>query len=313
MVRGDVAVIERVQPDAVVVDLRLPASYAAELAEVPDVMIVHYLRMLPYSREPDRAARRLRQLRRPLRLGAAVKRWTSADMGGVRRLGEVVGGARMSLGLSPLDFPLRGQLVACTTTPVLDPAELPDNWRYVGPISWSFGGSEPGPRSGRPLVYLTESTADRTGFLAQAFRELRDEPIDLAAAAGGHVDIDELRALAPNATVERLLPTRPWVEAADVAIFEGGHYTGCEAQGAGTPAIVVPWRFDQWIWADRVERFGSGIALRPPRAPGAIRRAVRRILREPRYRTAAESLGAHLREWDGAAGTATLVEDVLRR
>jgi UDP:flavonoid glycosyltransferase YjiC (YdhE family) len=74
--------------------------------------------------------------------------------------------------------------------------------------------------------------------------------------------------------------------------------------------VVVPHRADQWVWADRVERLGTGIALREPRAPGAVRRALRRILRTERYRRAAEGVAEHLREWDGAARSADLVEEL---
>ena len=88
--------------------------------------------------------------------------------------------------------------------------------------------------------------------------------------------------------------------------------TASIAHRAGTPVVVVPHRSDQWAWADRVERLGTGIAVRPPAARGAIRRALRRVLRDERYRLAAERVAAHLREWDGARASADLVEELLR-
>ncbi|MDX6487966.1 MAG: hypothetical protein QOK13_581, partial [Gaiellaceae bacterium] len=72
-----------------------------------------------------------------------------------------------------------------------------------------------------------------------------------------------------------------------------------------------PRRSDQWTWADKVERLGSGVALRQPVAPGALRRAVRRVLRDARYRQAAERVGVHLQDWDGARATADLVEGLV--
>src|SRR5579864_2730200 len=44
LVEGDRRVIERVRPDVVVVDTRLSASYASELAGVPDLALMHFLR-----------------------------------------------------------------------------------------------------------------------------------------------------------------------------------------------------------------------------------------------------------------------------
>ncbi|MDX6478745.1 MAG: hypothetical protein QOG29_1332, partial [Gaiellaceae bacterium] len=52
-------------------------------------------------------------------------------------------------------------------------------------------------------------------------------------------------------------------------------------------------------------------ALRQPVAPGGLRRAVRRVLREDRYRQAAERVGVHLQDWDGARATADLVEGLV--
>ena len=312
--RGDVELIQRVRPDVVVVDLRPSASMACELTGVPDLTLMHYLRLTSWYREPDPWRLRARELRRPQRLPHAVRRWLDPDPGGSQGLRAALESARESLGLTPNGSLWPGRLVACTTTPLLDPAELPPTWHYVGPISWSAGGVGPLPapeRGSRPLVFAVESTTEASPLLVRVLGELGDEPIDLVVAAAGRTNVDDLSRLAARARIERLLPTDAWLEAADVAILEGGHQTACMAQRAGTPLVVVPRRSDQWTWADKVERLGSGIALRRPVAPGALRRAVRRILRREGYRQAAERVGAHLREWDGARASADLVEELV--
>jgi UDP:flavonoid glycosyltransferase YjiC (YdhE family) len=312
LTRGDLELIERVRPDVAVVDLRTSASMACEVSGVPDLSLMHFLRLTAWYREPDPWRLRARELRRPQRLPHAFRRWLDRDPGGGKTLRAALGAARVSLGLPGTGSPWEGRLVACTTTPWLDPAELPPNWRYVGPISWSAGRIGPEPHRGsRPLVVAVESTTGPSPLLPRVLRELADEPVDLVAAAAGRESIDDLGLLAPRARIERLLPTTAWLEAADVAIVEGGHQTACVAQRAGTPLIVVPHRADQWAWADRVERLGSGVAVRQPVAPGAVRRAVSRVLRDERYRQAAERVGAHLQEWDGARATADLVEGLV--
>lgn len=310
--RGDVELIRRVRPDVVVVDLRPSASMACELTGVPDLNLMHHLRLTSWYQEPDPWRLRARELRRPQRLPYAVRRWFDRDLGGANALRAALGAARESLGLLANGSLWQGRLVACTTTPLLDPAELPSTWHYVGPISWSADGVGPDPdRGSRPLVVAFETTTEASPLLERVLGELGDEPIDLVVAAAGRTNVDDLSRLAKRARVELLLPTDAWLEAADVAILEGGHQTACVAQRAGTPLVVVPRRSDQWTWADRVERLGSGVALRPPSAPGAIRRAVRRVLRHERYGQAAERVGAHLREWDGARASADLVEDLV--
>jgi UDP:flavonoid glycosyltransferase YjiC (YdhE family) len=312
LARADVELIERVRPDAVVVDLRTSASLACEITGVPDLNLMHYLRLTPHYREPSPWRLRMRELRRPLRLPHAVRRLLDRDLGGARSLGRAIGTARGALGLRPESSLWPGRFVACTTTPLLDPAELPPTWRYVGPISWSAEdcGSHPG-NGPHPLVLAIESTTEPSPLLARLLRELRDEPVHLVVAAAGRTNVDDLRRLAPRAQVEGLLPTSVWLDAADVAIVEGGHQTACAAQRARTPLIVVPHRADQWTWADKVERLGSGVALREPLVPGSIRRAVRRVLRRDRYRLAAERVAEHLRDWNGTPRTADLVEELL--
>jgi UDP:flavonoid glycosyltransferase YjiC (YdhE family) len=160
-------------------------------------------------------------------------------------------------------------------------------------------------------VYVSESTTEESPLPGRALRELRSDAVDLVVAACGHRDLAPLRALAPNAHVGGLFPTRAAMESADVAVVEGGHSTGLEAARAGTPMIVVPYRAEQWLWADRVERLGTGRALRPPVRPGALRRAVRSVLSQERYREAAALVARDLARWDGPALTADLVEELV--
>ena len=127
----------------------------------------------------------------------------------------------------------------------------------------------------------------------------------------GLCEPEELRALAPDARVERLLPTSACLAAADAAVVHGGHLTTAEAHRLGTPVVVLPAAHDQWVWAERVERLGTGVALRPPIAPGAVRRAVRRVLGRDSYRERSAAVAAHLAEWDGASRAADLLETLI--
>jgi UDP:flavonoid glycosyltransferase YjiC (YdhE family) len=207
-----------------------------------------------------------------------------------------------------------GTAVAVTSTPLLDPSRgLPRHWHYTGPISWSAAPPKVVPvvRGSRPLVYVSQGSTGSGALLRRIVRELAREGVDLVVTTGGRCDEDELRALAPDARVERLLPSSACLAAADVAVVHGGHLTTAEAHRLGRPVVVVPAGSDHWVWSERVERLGSGIALRAPIAPGAIRRSVRRVLERGRYRRRAEAVAAHLAEWDGAARAADLAETLL--
>jgi MGT family glycosyltransferase len=307
---ADRAVLERLRPDAVVVDLRIPATLAATRAGVPVLALMHFVRSSGHWREPHPWRKRVRQLRRAHRVPTALR---------ARRRGQSIGlenmacwnEARRRCGLGPAPL-IDGDAVAVTSTPLLDPAVLPEHWRYVGPISWSAeGDAEPIAHGPRPLVYVSQGSTGSADRLRRTMRELAREDVDLVVTTAGVCEPEELRAVAPAARVERLLPTSACLAAADAAVVHGGHLTTAEAHRLGTPVVVLPAAHDHWVWAERVERLGTGVALRPPVASGAIRRAVRRVLDRDSYRERAAAVAAHLAEWDGAGRASDLLETLL--
>jgi UDP:flavonoid glycosyltransferase YjiC (YdhE family) len=179
-------------------------------------------------------------------------------------------------------------------------------------VTWSAAGDAAAPAHGpRPLVYVTQGSTGSAATLRRVVRELRDEPVDVVVSTAALCEPGALERLAPNVRAARLLPGRGCMEAADAAVVHGGHLTTVEAHMAGTPVVVVPRGYDQYVWANRAERLGTGLAIRPPSAPGAIRRALRRVLHQGRYRRAAERVAADLRRWNGPANVVDLVEEVV--
>lgn len=312
LVEADLDVLDRLRPDVAVVDCRLSAQIACELAGVPIVSVVHFFRSTPWH-APEPLAGALRRRAR-VRRAARIVRWTlDRDPLGLTTLARVTAETRAGLGLDPRRPIFEGDRVACTTTPLLDPSNaMPPHWRYVGPVTWSAPSQAEPPRRGdRPLVYVTQGSTGSAETLARAVRELADEHVDVLVTTGALCEPAALEALAANVRAERFLPGRACIEAADVAVVHGGHLTTIEAHEAGTPVVVVPHGFDQFVWANRAERLGTGLAVRPPSLPGAIRRAVRRVLRSARYTEAAAAIADDLRGWDGPANVVGLVEELV--
>ena len=312
LVEADLEVLARLRPDAAVVDCRLSAAIACEATGIPFISVVHFLRSTPW-RAPEPLVRTLRRRAR-VRRAARLVRWVLAsDPLGLVTLARVTAETRAAFGLDPGRLGFDGDRVACTTTPLLDPsAGMPPHWRYVGPVTWSApSDAAPPRRGGRPLVYVTQGSTGSARTLARTVRELAREHVDVLVTTAALCEPGELEALAPNVRAERLLPGRDCMEAADVAVVHGGHLTTIEAHLAGTPVVVVPHGYDQFVWANRAERLGTGLAVRPPSLPGAIRRAVRRVLGGARYRRAAAPIADDLRRWDGPGNVADLVEELL--
>ena len=312
LVEADRDALERLRPDVAVVDCRISASIACEVAGVPAVSVVHFLRSTPY-RAPEPLPRSLRRRARVRRAARTLRWMLDRDPLGLVTFTRIAAETRAAFGLDPGRLMFDGDLVACTTTPLLDPSSrLPPHWRYVGPVTWSAPATgEPPRRGGRPLVYVTQGSTGSAATLRRTVRELAEEQVDVLVTTASLCEPAELEALAANVRAERFLPGRACMEAADVAVVHGGHLTTIEAHAAGTPVVVVPHGFDQFVWANRAERLGTGLAVRPPSLPGAIRRAVLRVLGRDRYRRAAAPIAEDLRWWDGPANVADLVEELL--
>lgn len=311
-VQADLELIERVQPDATLIDTRFSARLACELAGIDTVEISYFLLSTPWFREPNPWSRRRRWLSRPLRAPAYLRRRLQRDVSGIRQLWRIYNETRALHGLEPAGFHDMS-CVACPTTPLLDPTVgLPPHWHYVGPITWSAPGDrELPPPSDRPVVYVTQGSTGSPDVLKRVVRDLAREPLDVLVTTAGHCDPAELEQLAANVTAARLLPSRLCMERASVAVIHGGSLTSFDAHIAGTPVVVIPHDYDQWLWADRVERLVTGVSVRPPYLPGQIRRAVRRVLGDDSYRKAAAVVAEDLRAWDGPRATADLIEKLL--
>lgn len=312
--RDDQALIERIAPDAIVVDYRVSALLAAAVTGVPTVSIQHFLRVSAFRRMP--LGQRLWENRQPTRLVEALRRSLPSDHDGARRLTADFRDARRRLGLPPPKQRADATAVACTTTPLFDPTVgLPPHWSYVGPITWSAPAVDTRPveRGSRPLVYVTQGSSGSEDVLRRAVRELAREPVDVLVTTGPFLDPRDLESLAPNVRSERMLPGRECLEAADVAVVHGGHLTTSQAHAVGTPVVVLPTKYDQWAWSERVVRFGTGVVLARPLLPGAIGRAVRKVLADDRYARAAGEIAQHLAAWDGAQHTADLAERIAGR
>lgn len=316
LVESQARAIADQRPDVVVTSAGLPARIAAEAAGVPELHLMHHLPLTRFARATGTGiwGRRLRDARRPRR-AARVLRNRLRQRRAPRVSPDVIAEVRTRLGLPAREIDLSSAaLVACTTTPFLDPARgLPAHWRYVGPVGWSASPRE-GPEDSTttgPLVHVTQGSTGSARLLRLAIEAIADEPVDVVATTATLGDPAELRELGPRVRAERYSSTDRWLAACDVAVVHGGHLSTAAALAAGRPVLVLPSRPDQIAWLDRVERLRVGLGLWPDPSAAAIRRAVRRLLSDPRYAERSAELAVRLREWDGPASAAGLAEELV--
>ncbi|MGJ0121440.1 glycosyltransferase [Williamsia sp. MIQD14] len=210
-----------------------------------------------------------------------------------RRLGERQRGvARVSVGLPADDPGPDARLVATLPALEVPRPDWPDSAHVVGPLLWEPTDATAEPPAGDgPLVVVAPSTA-HTGvadLVATALQALdpatTGRPLRLVVSAltAPSIPLPDW-ATATTGRQDTLLAT------ASVAICGGGHGMLAKCLTAGIPVVTVPGGGDQWELANRVERAGVGVCVRPL-TPATLRSAVEQVLDDPAIRAAARSAG----------------------
>jgi UDP:flavonoid glycosyltransferase YjiC (YdhE family) len=306
------------EPDLVVSDiLTLAPTLAAEVAGVPHATLI------PHVYPVQKAGMPLYSLGfRPPRtpLGRAGWRATMPILGsGLRRGRDELNQTRERLGLAPQDRFHGGiseLLAVVATLPQLEyPRAWPAQVRVTGPLFFEVDAEETAiPEGEEPLVVIAPSTSQdpECRLLRVALEALAEEPVRVLATTNRHrpevpVEVPANAVMVPWMQYSEAFP------AADTVVCHGGHGTVAGALAGGTPVLVWPAVGDQGENGARVAWSGAGLSLaRRFLSPRAVRLAVRRLLRDGRYRVRAAEFAVWAAKNDGAANAARLVEETAR-
>jgi MGT family glycosyltransferase len=148
--------------------------------------------------------------------------------------------------------------------------------------------------SARSVVHVTQGTftTGSEDLIVPTLRALAEEDVLVVATTGGKpVDTIALDPLPENVRVERFIPHAELLPHVDVMLTNAG-YGGVQAALAhGVPLVAAGTTEDKPEVARRIAWSGVGIDLRTRRPTAKqIRRAVREILSDGRYRAAARSM-----------------------
>jgi MGT family glycosyltransferase len=289
--------------DAAVVDVALMgAQIGAESLGIPTAVTIPntYLRPTPgrpsFGLGHTPATNALTRLRDQTLPRVLDRFW---DMG-LRDLNTT----RHDLGLDPLghvfDQHDRAARVLVLTAESFDypTPHLPPNVRYVGPIlddpTWADQPVDL-PPGDEPLVLVSMSTSRTRGgpdLLHRVVEALADTPVRAIVTTGPGL----ITTPSPRPGI-RIVPTAPHallLPHATAVVTHGGHGTVIKTLAAGKPLLVLPLGRDQPDNAARVVRHGAGIHLRSTASPDDISKALARLINQPTYRIAAETIGARI-------------------
>lgn len=206
------------------------------------------------------------------------------------------------------------ELVLVGTYPELEyPRSWPAEVRVCGPLGFELPHPDVELPAGHgPLVLVASSTAqDREcELIRRCFEALEQEPVRVLATTNGHLPAEPIEVPANGRLVDWLSYTQG-MAAADLVVCHGGHGTICRAIGAAAPLLVSPSVGDMAENGARVQWAGCGLTLpRKLRRPDPLRRVVRELIGDDRYRRRAEEIAA-ANPRDGAEIGADEVERLL--
>jgi zeaxanthin glucosyltransferase len=286
-------VVERVRPDAILVDhLAFSATLALRAEAVPygDVVLGHptalpvgdeiygYPTAWPPSVLVDTEA-----------LPALHRRCRAVRDAFTARYNDAL--ASLAPGAPSVDdaFAAHGERVLFVYPEALhDPArtaQLPARHTFLGSaireeVATGDVASWIGSGDARPLVYVSFGSflSARGDVLARVAEALRGLPVRVALASGS-TPTRAMGEVPDDWLVRPYLPQVALLEHAGVAITHAGNNSVTEALTAGVPMVAMPFSTDQFAGAAALESSGLGIARDPNRASALeIRGAVRAML-----------------------------------
>src|SRR5262249_45511834 len=190
---------------------------------------------------------------------------------------------------------------------------MPENYRYIGPITWEADLPEPAWLQrldpSRPTLYFTMGSTGDAQFFDEAIRVFGDTEYQILITTGGLADLGSVPS---NVFVEQYAPGKALMNAADVVVSHGGNGTIYQALSSGVPIIGFPSIFDQEINLQRVCALGAGLRMwRSEYDAKTLKRAVEQVLGEPAYRTRCQELARRIAYMDGPRRAALHIDHLL--
>jgi MGT family glycosyltransferase len=198
-------------------------------------------------------------------------------------------------------------------------SDAPPQLHFAGPLS-ATGSQAPLPEwwsdldGSRPVVHVTQGTVanlDYEELIAPTLRALAGEDVLVVLATGGR-PLDTLPPLPANARAATFLPYDHLLPRTSVFVTNGGYGGVQYALRYGVPIVATGGKEDKPEVGARIAWSGVGRRIRTDHpTPRALRRAVRTVLEDPRYRQASQRIAADMANAPGFSGLADVVDRVI--
>ncbi len=320
-VDAELELYKRFKPDLVIVENRPTAITSAELAGIRSVGILN-VHMSQYKEVPFNSLRNLARVGAgfPLKYtdrieniieGIFIDQTMMRDMAKLRRRF----GLKKKHGFANEE----GDFNLFPDIPEFSPVyKLPDNARYVGPLTWRNDLPPPACLGQidekKKCIYFTIGSSGLDELIENIQSYLpTDMPIIVATGAKSwDGDFD----LPSNVYLEKYVNTETLLPRCDLVVCHGGNGTIYQALNQGVPVVGIAMHEEQLYGLKRVNflELGKGFHIRKLRKQGyrVLGEAIQEVLRNEKYRRNAQHFQALLSQYhDSAERAADAIEDFL--
>jgi len=155
---------------------------------------------------------------------------------------------------------------------------------------------------------------DRLPVFRAIAKACMDVDAQLVLSLGGMLVPPEADTFAGNPIVVQFAPQLELLKRVCLTITHGGLNTTLESLARGLPLVAIPVTDDQPAVAARVECTGTGIAIPSARiSDSRLSGALVKILREPKYREAAQAMQKEIERVDGLNMAANIISRAFEK
>lgn len=313
-VASELALIERWQPNVIVIGTTLSIFLSARIAGVPLAYVKPFplsrghlarVRGLPVVAGKGRAARVANRMAGGVaRLTASRVRWKPASFRRVaREHGLELPGRTLDALASDLD------LIA-SLFPVLDGRSLALGEIAVGPV-YARGDAVLPPEVAalaereRPLVYVGLGSSGNAGLARRVLGELGAMDLDVVTTAGRFLSPEDRAELPSSIRIYDYLPAHRLAGLVDASIIHGGEGTVQTACASGAPFAGIGLQMEQRCNLDECVRYGNAVRFTEADLRGGrLAGIVWRLLGDDVLKARARDLAEEVARFDGPAACA---------
>ena len=186
-----------------------------------------------------------------------------------------------------------------------------DRYVFVGPSLPREKTDSKLPEKTKPLIYVSLGTVmhdHRQIFCQNCVEALHELDVNAILSVGTAENLAALGSLPENIQAEVKVDQLAVLRHADAFLTHCGMNSTSEAIWYGGPTILSPQQSEEALVASRMEELGMGLRLYSER-PAEIRKAVTKVLTDPRYRKNTLAMAHHFQE---AGGAPKAVDFILR-